>query len=245
MGLVGFTQIFVMMMVGFMFPICSYLVFELKQDRKDIANWLAMGYGTGLYLTFFAPYWLAIFVKSKGNKLQQVVFGWLWTAYITAVTWELGWLVMHKEIAKGKDDPKFYTWWAYIDGGDTRYERPTIPIFIVESLTITMGAIGFLALLIWYTMPKLRVYSVIIFMGISFCHMNNTATYYADEILHGMPHVDTTSKHKFFNIFFKFIVANSPWLVMPMFVIRWGMNWIVSSHRPQTEDAARDSKKGK
>ena len=42
-------------------------------------------------------------------------------SYITHLSWELGWLLLHRAIAGAADQAWAYGWWAYIDGGDLRY----------------------------------------------------------------------------------------------------------------------------
>ncbi len=46
-----------------------------------------------------------------------MIFLWFWITYITHVTWELLWLLLHDEIAAARNSAWAYVWWAYIDGG--------------------------------------------------------------------------------------------------------------------------------
>ena len=60
---------------------------------------------------------------------------------------------------------------------------------------------------------------VLLLMATAVVHLYSTALYLGEEILAGLPHVNTASV---IDTWIKFGLANAPWLVFPWFVLYWG-----------------------
>ncbi|MCB1615822.1 MAG: hypothetical protein KDI30_07390 [Pseudomonadales bacterium] len=214
-------QALLLALVVLAFPFCAWLVYQQNQPRLEMANMLACVYGFGLYAVFFSP-WLPIpgrKLVSPSQRLQESVIIWFWVTYITHLTWEFGWLVFHDAIVNGKDASWTYIWWAYIDGGDYRYAEFGSTLVGMEILSVINGIVGMLGLFFWYKKPCKQNLAILLFMATAVVHLYATSLYYLTEILEGFPNVNTES---IFDIGVKFIIANSPWLVMPCLVLKWG-----------------------
>lgn len=203
------------------FPAASMLVFAADMDRVAVANGLAVVYAFGLYLLFSTPWWPLRSLRALDTfeRLQQTVMAWFWMTYTTHLTWELGWLVGFDAIVGNPDSPWTYAWWAYIDGGDTRYARFDPNLWTMEILSVTNGLIGYLGLYFWHRRPAARPAAILLWMATAVVHLYATSLYFGGEIFAGFPSVDTSS---FYGWGIKFVLANSPWIVMPVFVLIWG-----------------------
>lgn len=221
-------QIAALLLVVSAFPLCALMVYGFGLPRLTMANVLACCYGFGLYAVFLSP-WIPLPGRrqvSSGQRLEESVLIWFWVTYITHLSWELGWLLLHDVIANGRENPLTYIWWAYIDGGDYRYAGFDSTLVGMEILSVTNGLVGMTGLYLWYLKPQQRALATLFFMATAVAHLYSTSLYYLTEILEGFPNVNTDS---FFDIGVKFIIANSPWLVMPCLVIRWGKNRLLGS----------------
>jgi hypothetical protein len=203
------------------FPIASYAVFGAGADRTRTAEILAIVYVTAMTGLFVAP-WLplpALRGVSNYGRLDRMVVIWILVHTLTALAWEIPWLVLHEQIAGARDELWAYTWWAYIDGGDTRYLEPNWMVFFIEGWADINGILGLVALALWLRSGKTNPLPVYYFMFAAPLHIYPTLLYYVSEIAEGMPNVDTTS---FVNLVVKFVLANCFWVILPFFVLVWG-----------------------
>lgn len=203
------------------FPACSYAVFGMGADRARTAEVISSVYVVVMLGLMSAP-WLpfpSLAGESRYRRLERMVYIWILVHTLTAVTWELPFLLFHERIASAQNELWAYTWWAYIDGGDSRYTEPTVLLFFIEAWSCTNGVIGLAALRSWFRSEKQNPLPVYYFMFAAPLHIYPTLLYYATEIFEGMPHVDTGS---FVNLVLKFALSNSFWVVLPGFVLVWG-----------------------
>ena len=140
-------------------------------------------------------------------------------SYVTHLTWELGWLLLHDTIQQSRDAAWAYPWWAYIDGGDLRYAHASPNLVMMEILSVLNGAVGMLGLYLWQRSGRRDLRGVLLCMATAVVHLYSASLYYGGEILAGMPNVDTTSV---LDSWIKFGLANAPWVVFPWFVLYWG-----------------------
>jgi len=128
-------------------------------------------------------------------------------------------MLLHERIAEAQNELWAYTWWAYIDGGDTRYLAPDYLVFSIEGWADTNGILTLVFLRMWFKSEKRNVLPVYYFMFAAPLSIYPTILYYVSEIAEGMPHVDTSS---FVNVWIKFVWANCFWVIVPVFVLYWG-----------------------
>ena len=218
--LLRLLQAALLTLVVLAFPVAAFAVFGLGQDRETTADILACIYAFGLYVVFFSPLLPLPGLErlTAYQRIEQMVFVWFWVTFITHCSWELGWLLMHEAIIAGYDNPLFYTWWAYIDGGDSRYASADPTLIVMEILSVSNGLTGLAALYLWFRRPQWRRLALMMFTATAVVHLYSTSLYFLTEIIEGFPNVNTT---RFFDIGIKFILANSPWLVMPCVVLYW------------------------
>ncbi len=203
------------------FPVASYLVFGAGADRTVTANTLSFVYVVVMTSLFAAP-WLpfpSLRGESTYRRLERMVYIWIIVFSLTALLWEIPWLLMWERIAGARDELWAYTWWSYIDGGDTRYINPDWMVFYVEGWADLNGILSGIALIAWFRSGKKSVLPIYFFMFVAAVHIVNTLLYLVSEVAVGFPSVDTNS---FVNLYVKFIWANSFWLILPFFVLAWG-----------------------
>lgn len=202
------------------FPLAALWVFGWGGDRAATADVLACVYAFGLYAVFLAPLLPLPSLRQVpfSRRLEQMVLVWFWVTYATHCSWELGWLLGHEAIAAGRDNPLFYSWWAYIDGGDYRYAEATTTLIVMEILSVANGVTGFVALYLWLRRPQQARLALLLFAATACVHLYSTSLYFLSEILAGFPSVNTG---RFLDVGIKFVLANSPWLVMPCLVLYW------------------------
>lgn len=204
------------------FPLYSYLVFGTGMDRGGVADILA----TQVTIC----YWLGISAAllplpslrgwSRLRRIHTVSLTFMFVSYLTHLSWELGWLVLHEQIAESRDELWAYTWWAYIDGGDNRYYRPEVSFIMLEVLSVINGTVGLTGLWLLFRSRFEDYRGTLLCMWTAVHHVITTWYYYGTEILSGFESVNTTS---FFDLWIKFIFLNGPWLVFPWFVLFWGV----------------------
>jgi hypothetical protein len=205
------------------FPIGTYLVFGAGANRDFTADLVAWIYSVGLFSAFTTSFWP---LPSLGGwnaerRIESAVFLFLVVSYLTHLTWELGWLVLHDRIAAARDAPWAYPWWAYIDGGDARYAHAPAELLSIEALSVVNGVVGLSGLVLWLRSKGNDKRALLLFMATAVVHLYSTSYYYLSEIISGLPNVDTTS---FTDTWIKFGLANAPWLTMPWLVLWWG--WV-------------------
>jgi hypothetical protein len=203
------------------FPLGTLAVFGLGADRDATADLIAWTYSVGLFAAFTTAVWplpsLGAWDAERRARSAALLF--LVVSYVTHLTWELGWLLLHERIAAARDLAWAYPWWAYIDGGDARYATAPTELITVEILSVANGTIGMTGLALWLRSQGGDWRAVLLFMATAVVHLYSTSYYYLTEILAGLPNVDTGS---FTDTWIKFGLANAPWLTMPWVVLWWG-----------------------
>jgi hypothetical protein len=204
------------------FPVYSYLVFGMGMDRGAIANVLAT--------QVTVCYWLGIcaaFLPLRGlrgwsrlRRIHAVCLAFMFVSYLTHLSWELGWLLLHGSIAQARDELWAYAWWAYIDGGDLRYYQPQVNFIMMEVLSVINGSIGLTGLWLLFRSGFEDYRGSLLCLSTGVTHTVLAWYYYGSEILSGFAHVNT---HSFFDLWVKFIFLNGPWLVFPWLVIYWAI----------------------
>jgi hypothetical protein len=204
------------------FPAAAAAVHAYGADRGATADLLAVIYSFGLYAAFSTPWWPLPSMRRETafERLQSMCMLWFWITYTTHLTWELGWLLLREKIVTSPDAPWAYLWWAYIDGGDMRYASADPNLYTMEILSVANGTLGFAGLYLWYRSAGRNARAVLLLMATAVVHLYSTSLYYGAEIAAGLPNVDPSS---FLDFWIKFVLANSPWLVMPWLVLYWGL----------------------
>ena len=189
-------------------------------DRKLIAQVMNVHTVFVYYIGVFAAMWLPSMRKwTAYERLQGVVFPFLIMSYVVQLTWELGFVLLHEQIALAKNEAWAYSWWSYLDGGDLRYLNPEPPILTMEILGITNAVVGVLGL-IYLKLSKFADYrATLIIMAVEAIQIPLTWYYYLSEALGGFSNVNTAS---FVDTYITFFAVNSPWLILPWLVLYWG-----------------------
>jgi hypothetical protein len=213
--------------VVLVFPLGTLAVFRLGFDRKAVADAIAWTYSVGLVAAFTTAFWPLAGLRGWGvvRRAQSAALLFLVVSYVTHLSWELGWLLLHDRIAAARDAAWAYPWWAYIDGGDARYAVAPPSLVAVEMLSVTNGLLGVAALTLWWRSSGRDGRAVLLFMATAVVHLYSTSLYYLSEIVAGLPNVDTRS---FTGLWIKFGLANSPWLTMPWVVLWWGRRMLAT-----------------
>ena len=202
-------------------PVGSVAVFGLGGDRAVIADVIAWVYSVGLFLAFSTPFWpLPSLASWSGlRRMQSAALVFLVVSYATHLSWELGWLLFHERIAEARDAAWAYGWWAYIDGGDSRYATAPAGLLAIEILSVINGTVGVGALSLYRRSDGRDPRAILLLMGTAMVHLYSASFYYLDELLGGLPSVDTSS---FTGTWIKFGLANLPWVTLPWVVLYWG-----------------------
>jgi len=203
------------------FPAMALAVFGAGCDRHGVARVFSAVYPTSIYLALSTPFWPLPSLRrwTRARRLEVACLVWLWFTCLTHVTWELAWLLFHNAIARSPNAPWAYAWWAYIDGGDRRYLEAPAALLVIEALSVANGTIGLAGLWLRARSAGRSRAAVLLFMATAVVHLYSTTLYYGSEMLAGFPSVDTASPA---DLWLKFGLANSPWLVMPWAVLVWG-----------------------
>lgn len=212
------------------FPVATAAVFGLGADRDRTADLLAVVYSVGLFSGFTTSLWPLPSLRAwtRFERIQSMCLLFMVVSYLTHLTWELGWLVLHETIQGSRDAAWAYPWWAYIDGGDLRYAGSSSNLLTMEVLSVLNGAIGVVGLTLWHRSRHKDPRGVLLCMATAVVHLYSTSLYYGAEILDGLPNVDTSS---FLDSWIKFGLANAPWIVFPWFVLYWGQRTLKSLPR--------------
>jgi len=232
----AFARALCLVPVALAFPLGSVLVFGLGAERGATADVIAWVYSVGLFAAFTTAFWPLGSLGEWGRerRVQSAVLLFLVVSYVTHLSWELGWLLLHDRIAAARDAAWAYTWWAYIDGGDARYATAPTALLTIETLSVANGLIGTTGLVLWVRSSGRDRRAVLLFMATAVVHLYSTSYYYLTEIIDGLPNVDTTS---FTGTWIKFGLANAPWLTMPWLVLWWGRRQLLA---PPAVTAARE-----
>jgi len=213
--------------VALAFPAATFAVFALGTDRSTTADVLSVVYGLGLFLGCSAALWPLPSLRdwSWAQRVRAVSLAFMILSYITHLSWELTWVVLHQSIAQSRDAAWAYPWLAYIDGGDLRYLNPTGEFLMIEVLSVTNGTIGAAGLFLLFRSGFRDLRGVLLCMATAVVHLYSTSWYFGGEILSGLANVNTAS---FIDTWVKFGLVNAPWLVFPWFVLAWGTNQLLS-----------------
>lgn len=202
------------------FPLYVYLVFSTNADRETMANAMAVQVTIGFFLGIFAAQLPIPSLRSwtRYQRLQATVLPFVICSYLTHLSWELGWLILHKPIANAQESPWAYAWWNYIDGGDLRYLNPDAHFLMMEVLSVINGCIGITGLLLLKRSKFQDYRGTLLVMSTAITHTVLTWYYYGSEIIGGLESTNTSS---FMDFGVRFILLNAPWLIAPWFVLAW------------------------
>lgn len=203
------------------FPVYTFLTFQAGFDRTTMANALSVQATVAYFVGIFAALLPLRALRSwtRYQRLQATVLAFTLCSYLTHLSWELGWLILHGPIAQARDSAWAYPWWAYIDGGDLRYLNPEPHFLMIEVLSIINGSIGLTGLFLLWRSKFADYRGTLLVMSTAVTHTVLTWYYYGSEILGGFDSVNTSS---FLDLGVKFILLNSPWLIAPWLVLVWG-----------------------
>ena len=203
------------------FPAYTFLVFVGDFDRGTMADVLSVQAMLAYFVGIFAALLplRALREWSRYARLQATVLAFVLCSYLTHLTWELGWLILHGPIAEARDSAWAYPWWGYIDGGDLRYLNPEPHFLMIEVLSVINGSIGLVGLVLLKRSRFADHRGTLLVMSTAVTHTVLTWYYYGSEILSGFDSVNTSD---FLDIGVKFILLNSPWLIAPWLVLAWG-----------------------
>jgi hypothetical protein len=220
------------------FPVMALAVFGADCNRHSVANVFSAVYPTSIYLAISTPFWPLPSLRgwTPIRRLETTCVVWIWFTSLTHVTWELAWLLFHNAIARSPDAPWAYAWWAYIDGGDRRYLEAPATLLVMEALAVANGTIGLTGLWLRARSDGRSRTAVLLFMVTAVVHLYSTTLYYGSEILAGFPSVDTASPA---DLWLKFGLANSPWLVMPCAVLVWGWQTLIRLPAAQMQETQK------
>lgn len=216
--------------VALSFPLAAVAVFGFGTDRHATADVLSVVYGFGIAIGLTTSFWPLECLRAwdRNRRLESLVLMFLGMSYFTHLSWELGWLLLHKTIAASPDAPWAYAWWAYIDGGDARYAHPSSTLLGMEILSITNGVVGATALTRFLRSGRTDRTAVLVMAGTAVVHLYSASLYYLSELLEGLPNVNT---HSFVGLWIKFFFANLPWIVVPPCVFVWARNKLAMTVR--------------
>jgi len=215
------ARVLTLVPVALAFPLGAAAVFAFGADRDRTADLLAVVYSVGLFAAFTTSLWPLPSLRrwSRFERIQSLCILFMVVSYLTHLSWELGWLLLHESIRAARDAAWAYPWWAYIDGGDLRYAAGPPTLVAMEILSVANGVIGVVGLTLWHRSHHTDRRGVLLCMATAVVHLYSASLYYASEMLDGMPNVDTSS---FLDVWVKFGLANAPWLIFPFCVLYWG-----------------------
>ncbi len=153
------------------------------------------------------------------DRLRFMIEIWVWVYVLVAYVYEVPWVLGFDEIAYAEEQLWAFQWWAYIHGGDIRYLYVELDVFFAEVWACTNAVIATFALYFWYKSGRTSTSAVFTLMFCAGMHIGPTVQYYFMEAYHGFPNVDVNNPNNFIA---KFIISNSPWLLMPFVVFFWG-----------------------
>lgn len=203
------------------FPTYSYLAFHSSVDRSFIADAMVVQATAAYFLGIFAAFLPIPSLRTwtRFQRLQAVVLPFVICSYVTHLTWELGWLILHKAIAGARDAAWAYPWWNYIDGGDLRYLHAEPNFLMIEVLSVINACVGVTGLVLLFRSKFTDYRGTLLLMSTAVTHTVLTWYYYGTEIIAGFP---STNTHSFMDLGVKFILLNGPWLIAPWLVLAWG-----------------------
>jgi hypothetical protein len=217
--------------IGLVFAIALSLpggvvaAFVFDADRNATGDSVAVLFLASFILLLSSPWWPAAAQRARtgAERLESTCLIWFGLTFTTHLTWELAWLLLHKQIIVSPDKPWAFLWWMYIDGGDHRYATASPLIITVETLAVLNGIVGFAALWLRRRSKAASPIATLMLMGTAVVHVYSALLYLFTEVVGGYPNVDTTS---FVDLWIKFWILNGLWLVMPWVVMKWGLKTI-------------------
>lgn len=153
------------------------------------------------------------------DRMRFMVEIWVWIYVLVAYIYEVPWVFGYHQIAYHEESLWAYQWWSYIHGGDIRYLYVELEVLFAEAWACTNAFIASFALFFWYRSGRSSTGAVFTLMFCAGMHIAPTVQYYSLEAFHGFPNVDVGNPNNFVA---KFILSNSPWLLMPFMVFFWG-----------------------
>lgn len=214
-------------------------VFGLGADRGVTADTVSVVFFAAYLVMLLTP-WLPLRANrdsSAWQRIQSTCLLWFGLTYVTHLTWELGWLLLHGRIAVSPDSAWAYPWWMYIDGGDLRYQLAPDLLVSMEILSVINGVLGMTGLWKWWRSKGTSMSAYLLLGATAVVHLYSTSVYFLTEVMAGYPSVDTTS---FVDFWIKFWLLNGLWLVVPWFVLAWcrhQLRELLASAAPEHADA--------
>jgi hypothetical protein len=184
--------------------------------RQTLSSLVTLVYSTLLPVGVLLPVLTSPFSHTH-RRTTALTF--LAVSAVTHLTWEFGFLLNSAEIKRARDSTWAFVWWAYVEGGDRRYVaegQEFVLIVAMEVLSVANGVVG--AVSIWrHLRDRSSLAPLLALFAMSVVHFYSCSLYYISEILAGLPNVD----HTVMGVLFKFILANSPWVLTPPIVWMW------------------------
>eukprot|EP01091_Cochliopodium_minus_P018126 TRINITY_DN7278_c0_g1_i1.p1 TRINITY_DN7278_c0_g1~~TRINITY_DN7278_c0_g1_i1.p1 ORF type:complete len:232 (+),score=2.51 TRINITY_DN7278_c0_g1_i1:7-702(+) len=218
--------------VAISFPISTIAVYGFSFDRILVADIMSCVYGLGIILGL-----ISTLFEKKGilNILEYYTKIYLGMSYFTHLTWELGWLTIFRSypIEHTKDNPMFFAWWMYIDGGDYRYAKNISTLVVMEIFSVINGMIGSFSLYFYCTLKtkKSRIPFLLVLLCSSVVHLYSVSLYYIGEWFDNFENV----KSDFISFYVKFLLANSPWFFSPFIVFMFVYLFLVEKNEPKSK----------
>lgn len=217
---VGFAGLTLLLALLFFLsiPACWALANIYGVDRRVASN--------SFYLVFFLVYagvlvlpWLHLAGQENltwEQRLGKMCVAWICLEIAAAIFWSGPWLLFPGAIVAGKGQMWSFGWWAYMDGGDTRYTVTDAGLLAMENMgifTAAACAIVLLRRLMTGRFTDLQLAALIFFQMTEF---GVIATYYVSGL-----HLDMSVLGGFWGITIKYIGSNIFWLIMPCVVFYW------------------------
>ncbi len=106
----------------------------------------------------------------------------------------------------------------------------------LEILSVINGLVGVIGLVLLFRSKFQNPLGTLMVMTVAVVETVLTWYYFGTEALDGFSNVDMT----FMDLGVKFIILNSPWLVLPWFVLVWGYRTLhVQLAQPERERSTR------
>lgn len=227
-------------------PLAVAAVFLWGADRANVATWTFVAFGTGITAAFVGPLVPAgVLSESRDDArarrtsaLRFASRNYLLASAVIHLTWELGWLCLHHTgqfTANSAGEAWLYPWWVYIDAGDRRYLTAPPDLVAMEWLSVCNGGLILWGLAHGRLLPwsaagpasssrstssgghrPLPASSGLAFAAATAIHFYSATLYFVSEAVAGLPNCDTARP---LNVAFAFVMANAPWVYMPLLAV--------------------------
>jgi hypothetical protein len=234
LGFGGLTLLLALLFF-FSIPACWALGNIYGWDRRVASN--------TFYLVFFVVYagvlalpWLNLAGQeglTPEQRLGKMCVAWICLEIAAAIFWSGPWLLFPATIVAAKGQMWAYGWWAYMDGGDTRYTVTDAGLLAMENMgivTATACAIILVRRLMTGRFTDVQLVALILFQLTEF---GVIATYYVSGF-----HLNLSELGGFWGITIKYIGSNIFWLVMPCVVFYWA-GQLLLTRRAEAAGAGR------